>query len=85
MQIKSPPVSTGICEVNIWQQNISKTIVAHVPVYQDEQGNVQVQETGDFELDGVTFLPLRSKLNLSIQLMPQVPCSRPEIWLMILM
>lgn len=46
---------TGICEVHIWQQNISKTIIAHVPVYVDEQGKVQVQETGDFELDGVTF------------------------------
>lgn len=46
---------SGICEVHIWQQNISKTIIAHVPVYVDEQGQVQVQETGDFELDGVTF------------------------------
>lgn len=46
---------TGICEVHIWQQNIGKTIIAHVPVYTDEQGQVQVQETGDFELDGVTF------------------------------
>ncbi len=45
----------GICEVRIWQENIGKTIIAHVPVYQDEQGVVQVQETGDFELDGVTF------------------------------
>ncbi|MES1964737.1 2-methylaconitate cis-trans isomerase PrpF [Psychrobacter sp. AH5] len=45
----------GICEVRIWQENIGKTIIAHVPVYQDEQGKVQVQETGDFELDGVTF------------------------------
>ena len=45
----------GICEVRIWQQNISKTIIAHVPIYTDEQGKVQVQETGDFELDGVTF------------------------------
>ena len=45
----------GICEVRIWQENISKTIIAHVPVYLDEQGNLQVQETGDFELDGVTF------------------------------
>ncbi|WP_367110203.1 2-methylaconitate cis-trans isomerase PrpF [uncultured Psychrobacter sp.] len=45
----------GICEVHIWQENISKTIIAHVPVYKDEQGKVQVQETGDFELDGVTF------------------------------
>ena len=42
--------SDGICEVRIWQQNISKTIVAHVPMK-----NGQVQETGDFELDGVTF------------------------------
>ncbi len=46
---------TGICEVRIWQENIGKTIIAHVPVYLDEQGKVQVQETGDFELDGVTF------------------------------
>lgn len=45
----------GICEVRIWQENISKTIIAHVPVYTDELGKVQVQETGDFELDGVTF------------------------------
>lgn len=45
----------GICEVRIWQQNIGKTIIAHVPVYLDEQNKVQVQETGDFELDGVTF------------------------------
>ena len=47
--------NTGICEVRIWQQNIGKTIIAHVPVYTDGQGKVQVQETGDFELDGVTF------------------------------
>lgn len=40
----------GICEVKIWQQNIQKTIIAHVPIT-----NGQVQETGDFELDGVTF------------------------------
>lgn len=40
----------GICEVKIWQQNIGKTIIAHVPIT-----NGQVQETGDFELDGVTF------------------------------
>ena len=46
---------SGICEVRIWQENIGKTIIAHVPVYLDAQGNVQVQETGDFELDGVTF------------------------------
>ena len=47
--------NSGICEVRIWQENISKTIIAHVPVYLDAQGKVQVQETGDFELDGVTF------------------------------
>lgn len=46
---------SGICEVRIWQENIGKTIIAHVPVYLDAQGKVQVQETGDFELDGVTF------------------------------
>ncbi|WP_449466127.1 2-methylaconitate cis-trans isomerase PrpF [Stenotrophomonas humi] len=40
----------GICVVRIWQANINKTIIAHVPV-----SNGQVQETGDFELDGVTF------------------------------
>ena len=46
---------SGSCEVRIWQENIGKTIIAHVPVYKDENGKVQVQETGDFELDGVTF------------------------------
>ncbi|PLT22533.1 2-methylaconitate cis-trans isomerase PrpF [Psychrobacter sp. MES7-P7E] len=46
---------SGICEVRIWQENISKTIIAHVPVYKDANDKVQVQETGDFELDGVTF------------------------------
>ncbi|NUF63699.1 2-methylaconitate cis-trans isomerase PrpF [Acinetobacter bereziniae] len=40
----------GICTVRIWQANIHKTIIAHVPV-----SHGQVQETGDFELDGVTF------------------------------
>jgi len=40
----------GIAVVRIWQANIGKTIVAHVPV-----SDGQVQETGDFELDGVTF------------------------------
>jgi hypothetical protein len=46
---------SGICEVRIWQENIGKTIIAHVPVYKDANHKVQVQETGDFELDGVTF------------------------------
>ncbi len=40
----------GVVVVRIWQANIGKTIVAHVPVTAG-----QVQETGDFELDGVTF------------------------------
>jgi 2-methylaconitate cis-trans-isomerase PrpF len=40
----------GTCTVRIWQANIGKTIVAHVPIVGGE-----VQETGDFELDGVTF------------------------------
>ena len=40
----------GIAVVRIWQANIGKTIISHVPIT-----NGQVQETGDFELDGVTF------------------------------
>lgn len=40
----------GLCTVRIWQANIGKTILAHVPVCCGE-----VQEAGDFELDGVTF------------------------------
>ncbi|MEN5060507.1 2-methylaconitate cis-trans isomerase PrpF [Luteimonas sp. TWI1416] len=40
----------GTVAVRVWQANIGKTIVVHVPV-----AGGQVQETGDFELDGVTF------------------------------
>ncbi|MET3652364.1 2-methylaconitate cis-trans isomerase PrpF [Dyella japonica] len=40
----------GVAIVRIWQANIGKTIIAHVPMT-----NGDVQETGDFELDGVTF------------------------------
>ena len=40
----------GTATVRIWQANISKTIIAHVPITDGV-----VQETGDFELDGVTF------------------------------
>jgi len=40
----------GVAIVRIWQANIGKTIIAHVPMT-----NGAVQETGDFELDGVTF------------------------------
>jgi probable AcnD-accessory protein PrpF len=40
----------GICTVRVWQKNIGKTIIVQVPIV-----NGEVQETGDFELDGVTF------------------------------
>lgn len=40
----------GVAVVRIWQANIRKTIISHVPITDG-----QVQETGDFELDGVTF------------------------------
>lgn len=40
----------GTFPVRVWQANIGKTIVCHVPI-----ANGEVQETGDFELDGVTF------------------------------
>jgi hypothetical protein len=40
----------GVASVRIWQANIGKTILAHVPISEGV-----VQETGDFELDGVTF------------------------------
>lgn len=40
----------GMATVRIWQANIGKTIIAHVPMTHGA-----VQETGDFELDGVTF------------------------------
>ncbi|AVS90844.1 2-methylaconitate cis-trans isomerase PrpF [Paracidovorax avenae] len=42
--------ANGTCTVRIWQANIGKTIVAHVPI-----AGGQVQETGDFMLDGVAF------------------------------
>jgi hypothetical protein len=40
----------GVATIRIWQANIGKTIIAHVPITDG-----RVQETGDFELDGVTF------------------------------
>lgn len=40
----------GFCTVRIWQANIRKTIIANVPITDG-----RVQETGDFELDGVAF------------------------------
>ena len=42
--------ANGICSVRIWQANINKTILAHVPV-----ADGAVVESGDFELDGVSF------------------------------
>ncbi len=42
--------ANGTAVVRIWQANIGKTIIAHVPITDGA-----VQETGDFELDGVTF------------------------------
>ncbi|MEG0883098.1 MAG: 2-methylaconitate cis-trans isomerase PrpF, partial [Janthinobacterium sp.] len=49
--------ANGIATVRIWQANIGKTIIAHVPMTHGE-----VQETGDFELDGVTFPAAEVKL-----------------------
>ena len=47
---KSRLPKDGVFAVKVWQANIGKTIVCHVPI-----ANGEVQETGDFELDGVTF------------------------------
>ncbi|WP_373894330.1 2-methylaconitate cis-trans isomerase PrpF [Virgibacillus sp. CBA3643] len=47
----------GLATVNIWQENIGKKIIAHVPVK-----NEKVQELGDFELGGVTFPAAEIKL-----------------------
>src|SRR5207247_75768 len=47
----------GIAVIRIWQVNIGKKIIAHVPMSAGE-----VQELGDFELDGVTFPAAEIKL-----------------------
>jgi probable AcnD-accessory protein PrpF len=47
----------GMAVIKIWQANINKTIIAHIPMV-----NGQVQETGDFQLDGVTFAAAEIKL-----------------------
>ena len=47
---KSRLPENGTFIVKVWQANIGKTILCHVPIV-----NGEVQETGDFELDGVTF------------------------------
>ena len=48
----------GICQVRIWQTNIQKTIIAHVPVVDGE-----VKEEGDFMLDGVAFPAAEVKID----------------------
>ena len=48
----------GIAEIRIWQRNIEKTIIAHIPIT-----NGDVQETGEFELDGVTFPAAEIKID----------------------
>ncbi|URQ97565.1 2-methylaconitate cis-trans isomerase PrpF [Pseudoalteromonas sp. SCSIO 43095] len=54
---KSRVPDNGIAIVCVWQANIKKSILVHVPM-----ANAQVQETGDFELDGVTFPAAEVKL-----------------------
>jgi probable AcnD-accessory protein PrpF len=50
--------SDGTAVVRIWQANIKKRIVAHVPMQAGE-----VQELGGFELDGVAFPAAEVKLD----------------------
>jgi 2-methylaconitate cis-trans-isomerase PrpF len=69
----------GVAVVRIWQANIGKTIIAHVPMT-----NGEVQETGDFELDGVTFPAAEVQLD-SWTRQPKkraqaARCSRPANW-----
>jgi len=54
---KSRVPDNGIAIVRVWQANIKKSILVHVPM-----ANAQVQEIGDFELDGVTFPAAEVKL-----------------------
>ncbi|WP_213607998.1 2-methylaconitate cis-trans isomerase PrpF [Pseudoalteromonas sp.] len=54
---KSRVPDNGIAVVRVWQANIKKSILVHVPMTHGE-----VQETGDFELDGVTFPSAEVKL-----------------------
>ncbi|WP_392343773.1 2-methylaconitate cis-trans isomerase PrpF [Pseudoalteromonas prydzensis] len=49
--------ANGVAVVRVWQANIKKSILVHVPIT-----NGEVQETGDFELDGVTFPAAEVKL-----------------------
>lgn len=54
---KSRVPNNGVAIVRVWQANINKSILVHVPMT-----NGEVQETGDFELDGVTFAAAEVKL-----------------------
>ncbi|TMO72610.1 2-methylaconitate cis-trans isomerase PrpF [Pseudoalteromonas sp. S3785] len=54
---KSRVPDNGVAIVRVWQANIKKSILVHVPIT-----NGEVQETGDFELDGVTFAAAEVKL-----------------------
>ncbi|MDC9509356.1 2-methylaconitate cis-trans isomerase PrpF [Pseudoalteromonas sp. Angola-4] len=54
---KSTVPDNGVAVVRVWQANIKKSIFVHVPIT-----NGEVQETGDFELDGVTFAAAEVKL-----------------------
>ncbi|MBB1450478.1 2-methylaconitate cis-trans isomerase PrpF [Pseudoalteromonas sp. SG43-1] len=54
---KSRLPNNGVAIVRVWQANIKKSILVHVPMT-----NGEVQETGDFELDGVTFAAAEVKL-----------------------
>ena len=54
---KSTVPDNGVAVVRVWQANIKKSILVHVPIT-----NGEVQETGDFELDGVTFTAAEVKL-----------------------
>ncbi|XBO85560.1 PrpF domain-containing protein [Bacillus licheniformis] len=53
--VDAPP--DGMAAVNIWQENIGKKIITHVPMKDGE-----VQELGDFVLDGVNFPAAEIKL-----------------------
>jgi probable AcnD-accessory protein PrpF len=57
-QVLGNGAQSGIATVRIWQANIKKTIIAYVPITDGA-----VQETGDFELDGVTFAAAEVKLD----------------------
>jgi len=60
----------GIATVRIWQKNINKTIIAQVPIT-----NGEVQETGNFELDGVTF----PAAEVQVEFMSPVGCIRSHV------